>query len=61
MGGTVASSHSLNQRHLHTTPYSERCLTKDPQPKKVDFLKFQVHNPKKIKNINPEEQEQMEA
>ena len=32
MGGTVASSHSLNQRHLHTTPYSERCLTKDPQP-----------------------------
>ena len=34
MGGNVASSHSLNQtqRHLHTTPYSERCLTKDPQP-----------------------------
>ena len=32
MGGTVASSHSLNQRHLHKTPYSERCLTKDPQP-----------------------------
>ena len=32
MGGTVASSHSVNQRNLHTTPYSERCLTKDPQP-----------------------------
>ena len=32
MGGTVASSHSLNQKYLHTTPYSERCLTKDPQP-----------------------------
>ena len=32
MGGTVASSHSLNQRHLQTTPCSERCQTKDPQP-----------------------------
>ena len=32
LGGTVASSHSFNQRHLHKTPYSERCLTKDPQP-----------------------------
>ena len=52
MGGTVASSHSLNKRHLHTHPYSERCLTKDPH---------QVHNPQKIKNINPEEQEQTVA
>ena len=32
MEGTVASSHSINQRHLHATPPSERCLTKDPQP-----------------------------
>ena len=31
MGGTVASSYSLNQRHFHTTPYSERYLTKDRQ------------------------------
>ena len=52
MRGTVASSHSLNQRYLHTTQYSERCLTKDLN---------QVHNPQKIKNINPEEQEQMVA